>query len=233
MTVPEKTKNPSLIGVSFFAVIVALIGALSGFTLLASIPPKSFASVAKYEAYRKENPEHNLLDVHYFRSLKPASDAWAPKREILLNVSSATVTLTNAEIKGWITNKFQKPRVSSSDEEKANILIVPGMPNFFIDATEGINFNVLLEIVIFGKKIDTLLIGKGYFSEEDADEFKLSELRLNKAKIPLSEELQDDLLEFLFEPYFKSDEFVTLNKAWEKVDSVEPVEDGIRLNLSR
>ena len=233
MSVLEKSKNPSLLGVAFFSVIVALIGGLSGFTLLASIPPKSFESVAKYESYREDHPKHNLLDVHYFRSLKPSSVKWAPKRELLLTASSATVTLTNSEIKGWIASKFQKPQLSPFDEEKANILVVPGVPNFFIDATEGIHFSVLLEIIIFGKEIESLLIGKGYFSEENANEFQLSELRLNKATIPFLEKVSDGLLGKLFKSFYENDEFVALKKAWEKVDSVELVEDGIRLNLDR
>ena len=233
MSVIEKSKNPSLFVVVFFALLMALVGALSGFTLLASIPPKSFESIAKYESHLEKNPKHNLLDVHYFKGSKSPAGEWIQKREILLTASSATVTLTNSEINTWITNTFQKPKVSSSDKEKANILIVPGVPNLFIDATEGINFSMLLEIVIFGKQIDSLLIGKGYFSEENADEFQLSELRLNEATIPLSKKFRDDLLEFLSESFYENDEFVALKKAWEKVDSVELVEDGIRLNLDR
>ena len=92
---------------------------------------------------------------------------------------------------------------------------------------------VPLEIIFFGKQIDRLLIGQGYFSGEDPVEFHLTKLRLNAALIPSPEKQHKLLLNPLLKSFYKSDEFTALEQAWKKVDSVELIKNGIRLNLDR
>ena len=224
-------KSPSLLGVAFFAILIALIGAFSGFTLLASISPEPFGSVAEYESYLEKNPEQDISGSHYFRGYSTGNRDWVSKRRVLLTAEDASVELKDSEINAWIIDKFKKPKVSFSERDKPKLYVAPGLPNCFIDPAEGVHFNMLLEIVVFGKQIDCLLIGKGHFSGEDPVEFHLSGLRLNKALIPFSEKLQGLLLNSLLKSLYENDEFVALKEAWEKVDSVELVENGIRLHL--
>jgi hypothetical protein len=233
MSYLDKTemKDPSLFGVAFCAIQVALIGALSGFTLLASISPEPFSSVAEYESDLEGNPQQTLIDAHYFRGARLSPGEWIQKREILLTANNTTVVLTNSEINSWIANKFKKPQPSFSQEEQPNLLVMPGLPNFFIDATQGIHFSMPLEIVVFGKQIDCLLIGEGSFLGEDTIEFHLSGLSINGAAIPFPEELRDHLLD-PFESFYENDEFIALKEAWGKVDSVELSDNEIRLNLN-
>lgn len=224
-------KNPSLFGVAFFAILIALVGALSGFTLLVSISPEPFGSVTEYESYLEKNPEKDLSSSHYFRGYSTENRDWVSKRRVLLAGEDTSVELKGSEINAWIIDKFKKPNVFSSEVNKSKLSIAPGLPNCVIDSAEGIHFNMLLEIVAFGKQTDCLLIGKGHFSGEDPVEFHLSGLRLNKARIPFSEKLQGLLLNSLLKSFYESDEFVLIKEAWEKVDSVELVENEIRLHL--
>lgn len=224
-------KGPSLFGVAFFAILIALVGALSGFILLASISPGPFGSVSEYESYLEKNPEQDISSLHYFRGYSAGNRDWVSKRRTLLTAEDTSVELKDSEINAWITDKFKKPQALFSGGDEPKLYVVPGLPNCFIDPAEGIHFNMLLEIVVFGKQMDCLLIGKGHFSGEEPVEFHLSELRLNGALIPFSEKLHDLLLDSLFKSLYESDEFVALKKAWEKVDSIELVENGIRLHL--
>ena len=225
------SKSPSLFGVAFFALLIALVGALSGFTLLASLSPEPFSSVADYKSDLEKNPEQDISSSHYFRGYSVGDRKWVSKRRTLLIAEDATVELKDSEINAWIIDKFKKPEVSFSERDRPKLYIVPGLPNCFIDSAEGVHFNMLLEIVVFGKQIDCLLIGKGHFAEEDPVEFHLSRLRLNGALIPFPEKLHGPLLGSLLKPLYESDEFVSLKEAWKKVDSVELVENGIRLHL--
>lgn len=224
-------KDPSLFGVFFCALFVALVGALSGFILLASISPKPFGSVAEYESSLSENSKPKLLDAHYFKGSISSLDNWALKREILLNVDDRTLELSDSEINAWMVKKFKPNPISFLDEKKTEIVITPKLPNFFINTDEGVHFNVMVDIQMLGKTIDFVVLGKGYFLDKDPDSFHISELSLNTATIPFSSNFSDRLLVLLLESLDGNDELVALKKAWKKVDSVEFADSGVRLVL--
>lgn len=226
------TKNPSLLGVTFFAVLMAFVGLFSGFVLLASVQPEPFKSVADYESNLEEGSKPNLLRAYYLRGSESASGDWSEKRTILLKESDTTVEFTDAEINAWIANKFEKPKLSSL-KKKPKAYLVTGLPNVFFDTDGVIHFSILLEVVFLGKEVDYLLIGQGDFSESDSNEFRLSKLRLNEAAIPLPKKLlKERILSPLLKSFYQSVEFTELKDAWEKVNAVEMTETGIRLNLN-
>ena len=130
-------QGPSVGGVIFCAVIVALVGALLGFLFLASVPPTSFKSVADLQAYLEKNPEPVLLDMSYFEGRISRGRSWEQKRETLLNGSATTVELTADELNAWMSSKFRNSSPAASDEDAPDIVILPGVPNFFIDEKEG------------------------------------------------------------------------------------------------
>ncbi len=225
-------KDPSIFGVIFYAVIMALIGALSGFVVLASISPESYGSIAEYESDLGENPEPTLLNPYYFEGFTSVKNSWGIKRQILLTANETTLELTDAEINAWLTEKFGYLKIPFSGEGKSKIAIVPGLPNVFIGKTECIHFHIPLEVLIMDRKIDHfLLIGKGYFSDGDPTKFNLSSLSLNAAAIPLVEKIGAYLVDTLLESIYQDDEFITVKEAWGKVSSLEVIEDGIRLKI--
>lgn len=226
-----KEEGPTLAGISFSAALLALVGALLGFLYLASVPPISFKSVADLNAYLEKKPELKLLDRSYFEGPVSGSRSWEQKREVLLNGSATTVELTAGELNAWMSAKFRKPSAASAAGDKPGIVILPGVPNFFIDAAAGFFLNVPTEVTIYGSTHDRIMIALGRFSAGPQVQFQISALRVNDAAIPMIAGLSKQLLQVLLLAYSQTEEFVVCQKAWEKVESVELVSGAMRLKL--
>lgn len=223
-------EGPTLAGISVSAVLLALVGALLGVLYLASVPPTSFKSVADLNAYLEKTPELKLLDRSYFKGPVSSSRSWEQKREVLLNGSATTVELTAGEINAWMSAKFRKPSAAAAGDE-AGIVILPGVPNFFIDAATGFFLNLPTEVSIYGSTHDRIIIAQGSFSAGPQVQFQISALRVNDAAVPVIAGLGKQLLQALLQAYSQTDEFVACQQAWEKVESVELVADTMRLKL--
>ncbi|MEZ7843186.1 MAG: hypothetical protein QMB33_03760 [Opitutales bacterium] len=223
-------EGPTLAGISVSAVLLALVGALLGVLYLASVPPTSFKSVADLNAYLEKTPELQLLDRSYFKGPVSSSRSWEQKREVLLNGSATTVELTAGEINAWMSAKFRKPSAAAAGDE-AGIVILPGVPNFFIDAAAGFFLNLPTEVSIYGSTHDRIIIAQGSFSAGPQVQFQISALRVNDAAVPVIAGLGKQLLQALLQAYSQTDEFVACQQAWEKVESVELVADTMRLKL--
>ena len=227
-----KEEGPTLAGVVVSAVILAGIGALLGFLLLVSVPPQSYKSVAALQDYLEKNSEPKLLDTSYFEGPVSRGRSWEQKREALLNGSNTTVELSAGEINAWMSAKFRQPRAApKGEEEETDILILPGVPNFFIDAAEGFFLNLPTEVTIYGSARNCLMIAQGHFSAGPQVAFQMDALHVNDAAIPVLGGLGDQLVATLLQAYSQADEFLALQKAWQKVESVELVADTIRLKL--
>ena len=225
-----KQEGPTLAGISVSAVLMALVGALSGFLCLASVPPTPLKSVADLNAYLEKTPELQLLERSYFKGPVSSSRSWEQKREVLLNGSATTVELTAGEINAWMSAKFRKPSAAAAGDE-AGIVILPGVPNFFIDAAAGFFLNLPTEVSIYGSTHDRIIIAQGSFSAGPQVQFQISALRVNDAAVPVIAGLGKQLLQALLQAYSQTDEFVACQQAWEKVESVELVADTMRLKL--
>ena len=127
--------------------------------------------------------------------------------------------------------KFNKPSAARTDEDASGIVILPGVPNFFIDASAGVSLNLPTEVTIYGRTYHCLMIAPGHFSSGPQVEFQLDSLRVNAAAIPVLGGLGEQLLGALLQAYSQTDEFVAFQQAWQKVESVELVADSIRLKL--
>ena len=222
-------------GIVFFAFLFAFIGALSGFLLLASIPLKSFESLAELEGYLEVNPQTSLLKGHCFEGPVTVTTDLVQKRDAFLKGhDDSTIELTDGEINAWITSEFSKPRATFSLKDRPGVLILPDLPNFFIDESVGFTFRIPMEIIIYGKEHYNLMLVQGHFIEDTDDtpmQLQIETLSINEARIPLYEGWGNWLLAKLLQPYFKTDEFIDFIEAWEEVDSVEVVANGIRLNF--
>lgn len=226
-----KEEGPTLAGISVSAVLMALVGALSGFLCLASVLPTPLKSVADLNAYLEKTPEPKLLDRSYFKGPVLSSRSWEQKREVLLNGSATTVELTAGEINAWMSAKFRKPSAAPAAGDEAGIVILPGVPNFFIDAAAGFFLNLPTEVSIYGSTHDRIIIAQGSFSAGPQVQFQISALRVNDAAVPVIAGLGKQLLQALLQAYSQTDEFVACQQAWEKVESVELVADTMRLKL--
>jgi hypothetical protein len=148
-----------------------------------------------------------------------------------LNGSATTVELTAGEINAWMSAKFRKPSAAAAAGDEAGIVILPGVPNFFIDAAAGFFLNLPTEVSIYGSTHDRIIIAQGSFSAGPQVQFQISALRVNDAAVPVIAGLGKQLLQALLQAYSQTDEFVACQQAWEKVESVELVADTMRLKL--
>lgn len=232
----KKEKNdPLFIGIVLFAFLFAVAGAMSGFVLLALAPLKSFKTVAEQESFAENYPRVGLLNSYWFEGPVEATPDLARKRDRFLNSEDdATIEFSDGEINAWISTKFSKPRSTFLLKDRPGILILPDLPNFFIDESVGFTFRIPMEIIIYGKAYYNSMIVQGRFVEDPESsfvEFQIETLRINDARVPLTKEWCLQLLTNLLQPYLKTDEFIDLVEAWEEVDSVELVDNTIRLNL--
>ena len=226
--------DPSLLGIVFFAFLFAFVGAISGFLLLASIPLKSFESIAELDSYFEINPQASLLKGHCFEGPVTVTTDLVQKRDAFLKGHDSTIELTDGEINAWITSEFSKPMATFSLKDRPGVLILPDLPNFFIDESVGFTFRIPMEIIIYGKEYSNLMIVKGHFTEGAEDipvQLQIETLNINEARIPLYEGWGNWLLVKLLKPYLETDEFIDFIGAWEEVNSVEVVANGIRLNF--
>ncbi|MFQ3225862.1 MAG: hypothetical protein ACI8Z5_002129 [Lentimonas sp.] len=222
-------KEDSLVGLFFLGVLMALLGAVLGFMFLASVEPKSYKSVADLQAYLEKNTETNLLEMSYFEGPISRSRSWEQKREALLNGSATSVELTSGEVNAWMAAKFRK----SSSNPAGDKVILPGVPNFFIDADEGFFLNLPTDVTIYGSAHKWMVVAQGHFSAGGQVEFQMDALHVNDAAIPVVGGLADHFVGALLQAYAETDEFIAFQEAWTTVESVELVGDTIRLKLRK
>ena len=225
-------KDATLGGALFLGALVALLGALLGFMFLASVQPKAYQSVEELQAFLEKTSEPSLLQASYLEGPVSRSRGWEQQRDALLNGRELTVELSAAEINAWMASKFrQSGSPASEDEEGTGVMILPGVPNLFIDADEGFFLNIPADVSIYGSAHTWMVIAQGHFTDGLQVKFEVDALHVNGAAIPVAGGLADRFLGALFQAYSQTEEFVALEKGWAKVESVELVEDTIRLKL--
>ncbi|CAA6679585.1 MULTISPECIES: hypothetical protein [unclassified Lentimonas] len=224
-------REATLGGVLFLGALMALLGAFGGFMFLASVSPKSYKSVEELQAYLEKTSEPNLLEASYFEGPVSRSRSWELKRDELFSGSATTVELTSGEINAWMASKFRQSKPASNDEEAPNIVILPGAPNFFIDANLGFFLNLPTDVSIYGSDYNWLVVAQGHFSDGPWVEFQVDALHVNDAGIPVVGGVADRFVGALLQAYSETEEFIAIQKAWTRVESVELVEDMIRLKL--
>lgn len=225
-------QDATLGGALFLAALVALLGAVLGFIFLASVPPKAYQSVEELQAFLEKSSESSLLDASYFEGPVARSRSWEQKRSALLEGSGVTVELSSAEINAWLASKFRQaaPPVSEEDEE-SSVMILPGVPNLFIDADAGFFLNIPADVSIYGSEHSWMVVAQGHFTDGLQVKFEVDALHVNGAAIPVVGGLAGRFLDALFQAYSQSEELIVFEKAWAKMESVELVEDTIHLNL--
>jgi len=226
-----KQARCAAISTAFCALLIGLIGALSGFFLLASIPLQAFSSVADIQKFRDQSSRSKWVDASYLKGAMSRDRRWEQKREAFLSGGSASVDLSAAELNAWIHTKFPQPGPASAPEGRLKLFVRPGVPNSFIDATQGIYFNLPVQIKLYGITFDYLIVARGRFVESPQLAFQLDALRVNTAAVPLPGNFGNWLLDRYLKTYSESDEYHKLQQAWQTLESVEWVADRIRFNL--
>lgn len=223
---PAKTeKSPSVLGVYFYAVLIALFGALLGFAYMMTFPAQAFSSQAEYEAslagLEEPVPPPRPGDAYYIEGPILRTRSWETKRELLKAPGGQTVRLSPGEINAWMTAKFRQGLPPASEEEPS-VLIVPGVPNVAITEAGIMHLNLPTTITAYGSTNDFTVCARGVFAALD---FRFETIRVSNAKLPLPNILGTRLFETLAQSYQSTEEYAILSEAFARAASVE-IEDG-------
>ena len=106
-------------------------------------------------------------EVYFLKGPIMRTRAWEAKRLEVLEGRNVTVDLNHAELNGWLSGKF-RPAAAPSDEVKTNVLIIPGVPNVYVD-TDVIHFSLPTEVILFGTSYKYTVLGTGTFGRWRCD----------------------------------------------------------------
>lgn len=232
------TKETKIIDLSVIRTVItgfffAGLGACMAFLFLATAALKPFQSVADFQDYLERIPDRQLLSGAYLKGGVSAGSIWQQKRGALLDGRSTQVELSADEINAWLAATFRQPSSTLKNNEKFGVLILPGLPNCFVDADLGLLINVPIKVAAFGSTNDCLLIIQGHFSLEPQVSFEVESMRVNHAAIPLQAGIGHYVMQMLLRAYSHTDEFVGFEKAWQRIDFVEIDKSVIRMELGR
>ena len=225
-------KGPTLGGILFAAALLALAGAILGFLFLISYPPKAYSSVKDRDAFLESKAESEVKpgELYYLKGPVSPGNGWKQKREVLLNGTNTTLEITAGELNAWMASKFRQASPPSG-EDPPNFLILPGVPNFFVDVSEGIFLSLPTEVTIYGSNRQLVIFAQGHFTQGAEVAFQMDALHVNNAAVPVLGGLANQVAKTLLKAYSETDEFIAFRQAWENVESVEVVAGSIRLKL--
>ncbi|WP_269523216.1 hypothetical protein [Coraliomargarita parva] len=224
-------KEPTLIGILILGVLMALIGSLLGFLCLASFPARAFSTPAETEEFVSSKLDSYPMpgDAYYMQGPELRTNSWVSKRLQALSGDPVTLQLTAGELNAWMGARF-KPGNANELEGEANILVVPGIPNFY---TEGQAMYISLpsQLLFYGLDLEFTAFAKGHFTSGPSPDFIVDEFHVNSASVPVQAGLAKKLGDFLVSAYSSSEEYLSLQGVWERVESLELKDGSIRLNL--
>lgn len=221
MSAASSEKSPSVIGVYFYATLMALFGAGLGFVYMTSFAAQAFSSQAEYEASRAklEQPIPGVKpgDAYYIEGAVSRTRSWEPKRLQLSTAGEQTVRFTESEINSWMAAKF-RPGVAPSGEDEASFLIVPGVPNVAIVDADTIYFNLPTTISAYGASDDFTISARCALDASGA--VKFDSVNVSSAKVPLPGIIGAKIFDVLAEGYKSTEEYKIVTEALERAESI-------------
>ncbi len=228
----DKTeKSPSALGAYFYAVLVALFGALLGFVYMTTFPAQAFSSQKDYEASLEDLeepiPAAKPGDAYYVEGAVLQTRTWEAKRQQLEASGSQKVRLSAGEINSWMAAKF-RPGVSPAGDDAPSVLIVPGVPNFAMTEAGTLYLNLPTTITAYGSTNDFTISARCVANETG---FDFATIQVSSAKVPLPNLLGRKIIETLSQGYQSTDEYQIISDAFARAESVEVAGGELILNL--
>ncbi|GEM_PF-462042 len=222
-------------GIIFNAILMALFGAFIGFVYLASFEAISFSSTQDLDRFldaEKSSPTEGPDAVYFFKELGGSASTWGSKREALVQGTNEPLTFSNGELNSWMGSSF-KPLFDSAapGQEKSNVEILPGVPNFFVTENESMYVSVPLKISLFGFEGKYVAFAQGHFSSGPYIEFVADELYLNSAPIPLIGGIGGQLMSQFISAYSETDDYAVISSTLQRAQDVQMAENSLRLTF--
>jgi hypothetical protein len=229
---PSEKTPPSILGVYFYATLMALFGAVLGFVYMATFPGQAFSSKADYEASLAESEESVSApkpgDTYYIEGNVSGTRSWEPKRLQLAAEGAQSVRLSEGEINSWMTTKF-RPGAIPSGEEAAGLMIVPGVPNFAITDEGIVYLNLATAISAYGAKGNFIISAR--CTLDASGEVRFKSVNVSSAKVPLPGILGRQIYQTLAKGFKETEEYAIISEAFARADSIEIEGSELIFNL--
>ncbi len=224
MTADSSDKSPSVLGVYFYATLMALFGALLGFAYMATFAAQAFSSQADYEAslakLEEPIPAPKPGGAYYIEGDVSRTRTWEPKRLQLTAAGAQTVRFTEREINSWMAAKF-RPGVASSAEGESDFLIAPGVPNLAITEAGDVYFNVPTTITAYGASDDFTISARCALDSSAGVQF--TAVNISSARVPLPSIIGAKIYDVLVQGYKSTEEYKIISEAFARAESIEVV----------
>ncbi len=229
----KKEKAPTLGGILIVGLVMACAGAGLGGLFLASFPLRAIGSTDEAAAFSAEfeGAAPSPGQGYFLSGPEDRTRSWQRQLRALENATSGTeVAITHGQLNAWVAAKFRGAQPKEGTEE-ANLLVVPGVPNFFIDPAVGLQISMPCEVTFFGKTFECLVVATGTFPSGAATQFQIERLRLNHARLPANLGIPRRVIDFLLQAYRPTEAYRQAESAWERVETVAIKENQLVLRL--
>lgn len=230
----KERNDPSLSSALLLGLLTALFGVFLGMAYMVTFPLQAFSNEAEYNAAldKKKTPFFGPADRYYFEGTPTPTRAWESKRRQLLGEAEGPITLTAGELNAWLSRHFT-PVASpgSAREESSGIEVRPETPNLAIVDDGAMYVNLPTEVRGFGGEGELVISAIGGFSESSPPAFRIRELKLNAAELPLPSILGQRVLDTLIDAFRQSEEYKLIAEAWQSVEAVTLVDGGMHIEL--
>lgn len=166
--------------------------------------------------------------AHFIEGEVYSSRTWEAKRKQLSAAGAQSVAFSVGEMNAWMASKFRPGVVDSDDEEAANLLIVPGLPNLGIADQGEFYLNVPTSITAFGATGDFMIFARCALK---GNQVKLRSVNVRSAKVPLPGILGARILGVLMQGFSTSEEYQIISEAFARADTVKIVDNQFVFEL--
>lgn len=231
-SVIKEKSEPSLTLVFVYAGLLAALGVLLGFIFLMPFPLEAYANLQEREKALEARESLDPIpgDAFYIEGPTLRSRAWETKRGQILDGSARTVTVTVGELNAWLEGNFRgssKP----AGEESEGLALIPDTPNIGISNDGTTYLSLTANITGYGLDGDYVLSAKVSYGSGQSPSLKVEHLQIGGAAVPLPSILGEQLVSAIMKSYAQVEEYVTMQEAWGRVQSVEVEQGGFVLSL--
>jgi len=229
---PSKTEDSQSVAVLVLSAwLMASLGVILGIAFMLSFTPRALASETEIgdflgkieEAGTAPGPE----DIYYLDGASARSSQWPAKKSQLEAPGPQTVRISAGDINSWLRSNFQfanEPEAGAG----GTITLIPGMPSVAMGRSDVLYLSMPVEVLAFGARKKWTLFLK---SDVATGDFRIEELRMQSAKIPLANLLGKRVLGTFLNGLRSQEAFGFVTDALERAESIKVENAELVLDL--
>jgi len=213
-------KSPSIIGVYFYASLMALLGGLLGFVYLTTFPAQSFATEKEYQTALADSEEEGPVlphpgNAYFIEGPVVRSRGWETKRQQFSASGPQTIRLSAGELNGWMDAKFRPGAAPAGDD--SGVLIVPGVPNIAFAEDGTVFLNIPTSVSGYGASNDYTVFAR---CQINTGGLNFDSVSVSSALVPMPSLLGKKVLEVLAKGYQSTEEYEIVSEAFARAESI-------------